>query len=652
MWFDKARDLGICAVFVFLLWAPLGRWAGMRLVRGTNAPCQSIAIALGLGAWCLWILLLGVFGLLYRSLLLISAVGFFLALRLHRHVMPPEMRSGVSLEGREWLPLGVMAGIGLTYFVLVTGSTLAPEVAFDSLNVHLPYARDAALSHRVTFEPNNWSSVMPALPLMSYITAFLFSGVTLAKLFNLVCYAASAGVIYSYARRWWNRKVASAAALLFLSCPLALYEATTALIDLPLTLFCGLAVLALLEWTRGSELVMLRLSAVSLGFALGCKYHAAFWLAPAVLLIVFHSTVRRRQGLKHTLRLLLQYLTIVLMLYLPWLYRTWHYTGNPVFPAANWLFKSPYFTPQMEAAARAAYANEGVGVSVRELVRLPWTVTFHPGPFRGTLGMVLSAGVALALVRRMSQPVGYGLVLAGCYFYAWALTAQEIRYLLPLVPLISFLAAVGLIGEQQPGVAAPRNGSRWPWRLRPVAGYAGLVVLVAGSLLAFPSWYPKAVKEWTYWHSYQSPFPYLLGRMTAQDYVRRDVPSIDVYDYVNSHLGTGDRILLLNDAARFYSQVPTLYSFTVEAETFLLQEKEEAVVAGLKSSGITHVLLNYNGIAPLPGIAPRLGVYFFLDRQFQQRQLEPVYSSNNVVLYRVRKNPEVHEENRTHPGLQ
>lgn len=638
MWSDITRDLAICAVFALILWAPLGRWLVHRLGRGKLPANLSLAFAFGIGAWCLWILLLGAAGLLYRSVLLVSAACIFLALRLYRHIMPPRPSPVIPIGKGGRLASGLMWFIGFLYLILVTGSALAPEQAFDSLNVHLPYARDAALSHRTIFDPNNWSSAMPALPLMSYITAFLTSGVNLAKLFNVLCFAACAGVICFYARRWWGGKAGAAAALLFLSCPIALYEATTALIDLPLAMFSAAAVLSLLEWTRGGERELLRLSAVSLGFALGCKYHAAFWLVPASLLILFHSLRVRRQDLKSTLTILMQYLLIVFVLFLPWLYRTWHYTGNPVFPAANWLFKSPYFTPQMDAAAKAAYANEGVGVSLFELARLPWTVTVHPGPFRGTLGILFLVGVALALVRRMAQPAGYGLAFAAFYFYAWALTAQEIRYLLPLAPLLCVIASAGIVGKREDSCVG--EGNRMPPWLRTLAAYAGLATIIAGSLLAFPYCYPKVVREWTYWHSYQSPLAFLLGRETAQDFVKRDVPSIYVYDYINAHLGERDRILLLNDSARFYSRVSTLYSFTVEAERFLLLETEEGLVAGLEMSGITHVLLNYNGIAPLTGVAPRRGAYFFLDKRFQERHLEPVYSKDNVVLYRIRRNTE------------
>ena len=99
-----------------------------------------------------------------------------------------------------------------------------------------------------------------------------------------------------------------------------------------------------------------------------------------------------------------------------------------------------------------------------------------------------------------------------------------------------------------------------------------------------------------------------------------------------------DRILLLNDAAQFYARVPTLYSYTVEGEEILLQETSEGVLRKLKESGITHVLLNYNGVAPLPGVVPRRGVYFFMDPTFQEKHLETMYAKNNVVLYRLTHN--------------
>jgi hypothetical protein len=141
--------------------------------------------------------------------------------------------------------------------------------------------------------------------------------------------------------------------------------------------------------------------------------------------------------------------------------------------------------------------------------------------------------------------------------------------------------------------------------------------------------------DWTYWHGFKSPLPYLLGRETAQRYLERDVSSIYVYDFINENLAPQNRILLLNDHAQFYSQVPTLYSFTLEGERILLETTEEALLAGLTESGITHVLLNFNGINPLPGVAPRTGVYLFLDESFRNRYLVPVFSKNNVWLYRV-----------------
>lgn len=623
-------DILILVASALVLWAPLGRALLDRAGIGRPDQGVSLSVALGMGCWAYCVLLMGSLGLIYGWTLTAAAIVLLLLPGVRERILPAKGQAK-SLGGGT-VPVRVFAliaaAISLAYIAIGLGSSLAPELSFDALNVHLPYSRDSAIAHRTGFAPNNWSSVMPALPLMTYITAFAWSGVTLAKLFNLLCYVATGGVVSWFAARLWGRTQAVAAALLFLSCPVAIYEATTALIDLPLTLFSSIAVFSLLEWARESNPSFLWLSALSLGLACGCKYHAAFWFLPILLVLIFHCLKVRKMGFGPTFSLLMRYAFIVIGLVLPWLVRAWYFTGNPVFPLANGLFKSPYFPPAMEAAANAMYANEGLGRSFGSLLLLPWTVTFHPGPFRGTPGVLLLPGALIAAFRFRTRLVRYALLLAVLYFYTWAVTAQEIRYLLPLVPLLSAIAAAGILGGSADCGQAPR---RW-FMLR----HFGMAAVLLGSLMTLPPFYPLWVHDWTYWHAYLSPVRFLTGKESAQEYLSRDVPSIYVYDFMNANLRREDRVLLLNDAAQFYSSIPTLYSFTVEGERILKQTSEQEVLRALKESRISHVLLNYNGIAPLSGVEPRLGVYFFLSREFQNRHLEIVFSRNNVTLYRVR----------------
>ncbi len=623
MLLQAAKDLTLCAVFALLLWAPLGRRVVERLAGGGHAFGYPAALSIGIGLWGLWTLLLGLCGLLYSWVVAVCAALAFVALRLDRRLIavrtdPPWGRADLAAAA----VLGILSAL---YIAIALASAAAPELAFDALNVHLPYARDAAAAHRAGFVANNWSSVMPALPLMSYITAFLYSGLGLVKLVNVLAYVLVGAVLCGVAREWWGRTHGVAAAALFWSCPVAIYEATTALIDLPLTLYSAIAVCALLEWTRTGSEGGLRLSALALGLAFGCKYHAVFWVPPLLGIMAWHLLVVRRSTPGDAARTILRYGALAFLLFLPWAARAWYYTGNPVFPAANGFFQSPYFPPSMQSAAAAAYANEGVGRDWQALLTLPWTVTLHPGPFRGTLGLIFLPGVVLALFRSRSRETRYALALAGAYFLAWGLTAQEIRYLLPLAPVLALLTVAGVLGTAPAARATLRPG-----RL------AAIAVLVAATVMALPSVYPLWARAWTYWHSYRCPGPYLMGRETAEQYVLRDVPSVYVYDYVNRNLTGQDRILLLNDAAQFYSRVPTLYSFTVEADRILMDTTEEGVIAKMRASGVTYVLLNYNGIAPLPGVVPRRGVYFFLDGRFRDRCMDPVYSRNNVTLYRFR----------------
>lgn len=620
--------LVVCAT-ALLLWAPVGRYLLGKAGLGRPDQGISLSIAFGMGVWGYVILFLGSLGLIHGWSLFAVAAVFLLLTGAYRRILPlggPMPVSG-SIARMDKVFILAAAVISIAYVAIGTGSALAPELSFDALNVHLPYARDSVATHRAGFAANNWSSVMPALPLMTYITAFAWSGVTLAKLFNLLCYILTGGVVHWFARRQWGNTHAAAATLLFLSAPLAIYEATTALIDLPFALYSAISAFCLLEWTRSDDAPFLWLSAASLGFACGCKYHAAFWFLPVFLVLMWHCLRVKKIGFARAFSFSARYALIVVCLTLPWLARAWYFTGNPVFPLANGLFRSPYFPPAMDAAAKAMYANEGVGRSLQALVLLPWTVTAHPGPFRGTPGVLLLPGAILAILRLRTRQVRYALILAGLYFYSWAVTAQEIRYLLPIFPLLSVLAASGILGQDATG---PQPAQGW-LRLRSLA----MPAILLASLTALPPIYTRWVHDWTYWHGYRSPVRFLAGKQTAQEYLSRDVPSIYVYDYVNANLRAADRVLLLNDSAQFYSHVPTLYSFTVEGERILQETTEEGVMRRLKESGISHVLLNYNGVAPLSGVEPRLGVYFFLSPGFQERHLGTVFSRNNVTLYRV-----------------
>jgi hypothetical protein len=624
-----AVDILILAATALLFWAPVGRVLLGKIGVGRSEQGISLPVAIGMGFWGYCVLLMGCLGLIYGWVLASGAGLLILVLGAYRKILPavdaPAAAGAGSRADRVFVLIAM--AISLAYIAIGLGSALSPELSFDALNVHLPYARGSAEAHRAGFAPNNWSSVMPALPLMAYITAFAWSGVTLAKLFNLLCYVVAGGAVWWFSMRRWGRVHAAAATLLFLSSPLAIYEATTALIDLPFALFSAIAVFTLLEWAIGDKESFLRLSALSLGLAFGCKYHAAFWFLPVLLVLAWHCLKVKKTGVTQAFSVMARYGLIAAVPAVPWLVRAWYFSGNPVFPLANSLFRSPYFPPAMEAAAKAMYANQGVGRSFQALAFLPWTVTLHPGPFRGTPGLLLLPGVVLAVIRVRTRQARYAFLLAALYFYTWAMTAQEIRYLLPLIPLLSILAAAGFLGSRATSETPP--GARvWP-RL------FGKLAILLGSLTALPPVYPLWVHDWTYWHGYRSPLRFLAGKETPQEYVSRDVPSIYVYDYINANLRPSDRVLLLNDSARFYSRIPTLYSFTVEGERILRQTSKEGILRKLKESGISYVLLNYNGVKPLSGVEPRQGVYFFLNRAFRDRHLESVFSRNNVVLYRV-----------------
>src|SRR5262245_13353572 len=278
------KDILIATALAWGVCLPIGR----AVLRSAGLPAPpALALPLGMGGWCLLILGLGVLGGLRPTLLIagaacITAAALRIAGRgVSTPGVHPSRHRGVRASS------ALLIGAAAFYLLLVLASAFAPETAFDAINIYLPYAHGAARAHRLAFAPTDWQSSMPMLPVMGYVTSFAVSGLASAKLWNVLWFGLCGGLAAWFVKPRAAPPAAPAAAALALSSPVLLYEATTALIDIPLAVYSGVVVFGFLEYVERGERAWLRVSAIGLGLALGCKYHAAFWLAPLGVLLAW-----------------------------------------------------------------------------------------------------------------------------------------------------------------------------------------------------------------------------------------------------------------------------------------------------------------------------------------------------------------------------
>jgi hypothetical protein len=219
----------------------------------------------------------------------------------------------------------------------------------------------------------------------------------------------------------------------------------------------------------------------------------------------------------------------------------------------------------------------------------------------------------LVLVSRRGR-VGGGLALVALLFtLCWAWSAQLIRYLFPALFIVTALAGWAMVvvwralGEQKPRLA---------W-LAP-----GMFVLGVGLQLPVLIQQSGAVPTGI-------PFQVVLGQVSREDYRAQAIPAQQTLAYASATLDGEQRIYAVAETYQFLSDVPLLTPhFSLAGDRILFASSEQALLAELVQSRITHVLINYQAL-------PAHWDFLIHQTAFLSTYATLEYQANDVALYRL-----------------
>jgi hypothetical protein len=268
------------------------------------------------------------------------------------------------------------------------------------------------------------------------------------------------------------------------------------------------------------------------GAALGTKYTALVWavaMTPAWLWTM-RPVARRMTLVRGTMALAVVAVSVSGV----WYVRAAWYRGNPVFPFLVEVFnaaqvrQSPVVGTLPEAKAPLGQTPWGWAAS-------PWQATMHADVLGGRahqLGPIFLAVLpGLFLVRRL-RGLGILLCVAGTYWTIWYLSRQNVRFLFPLVPLLS-VAAAWVLAEM-------RRMPRVPRKLAYAALGGALVVAAAVSASRCRDKLAVAV-----------------GWENRREWLLRSEPSYTAAETANQLLKPGAKILS-QDFRSFYFDCPVV----------------------------------------------------------------------------------------------
>lgn len=449
-------------------------------------------------------------------------------------------------------------------------AALKPEISSDGLSMHLALPASVAEQGFWPFDHMHaiWS-LMPAGADALYTGVYLLGGEAAAKLLNFAFLCILCALLVRVARRWTTPEGAYLCAALFASTPLVQLVTGSLFVE---NVWAALLLGAVIVLVEDGDL---RVAGVLAGAAVAVKLIAvAFALPLAALALRGKARVAA--------------LACALLFALPPYVFAYAKSGNPIFPFANAVFRSPDYDSE------SSFKDPRFG-DLHPSWTAPYDLTFRSAMYvegqGGAAGFQYFALLlpALLLIRKRDQVVIGAVTVAGTAIVL--LGAPNLRYAYAAMPLASLALA-------------------WlPVRAASVLG------LIAVNLWFLPS------------SGYYNPDFALFGKQDIEPFIAAKAPVRTLIERLNRQ-APGEAVAFFSTDATAGLRAAA-YTDTWHNEHYWERVRNApdaaAIAAQFRALGIRHV------IAPNSREAP-----FEVVRGFLARWLDAETTVGPLTLYRVR----------------
>lgn len=525
----------------------------------------------------------------------------------------------------------VMFSTGALGLLLALFQAFTPPWDYDGLAYHLQGPRLFLEAGRIIPIPDNWFTYYPSTWEMIYMLGMGLGSDIFARLIHFSTLIVFLLATYAFGRRFLPKSGGWLAAAILLGIPILPLWGNAAYTDIAWALFQFLAIALFLVCIKERNPWLLGLSGIMQGLALGSKYLA---LSGAGILFVFVLWYSLRDegkwtGWKKVIRDGMIFGLGASIVALPWYLKNFIWTGNPVFPL--------YFPQQVIDPTQLMiwmdYVNSfGTGKNWYDYLLLPFNLYLQHdkfGTFMGSMEMPSPLFLFVLVYPWLRKTIDIairnildllGLILIAQFIF-WALGSHQNRFLLPLFPGLSILAAVVLMSLSKR-------------LLKYKLGRSIMIGLSAGMVLVtliFMYMYVGFLK----------PYNVLLGNETKSGFLESVLRDYSGITYINNSLPLNTKVMFIWDGRGYYCNNKCLADVDQSRWSALIQNTStlEEISDWLQERNITHLFFSKEDITFFLLKHDQKGEYLkatkYLLDEFVPKCTNEVFTDEWVQIYEI-----------------
>jgi hypothetical protein len=355
----------------------------------------------------------------------------------------PELGSSDALaQGAKGVPL-LASLCGALALAAIIGS-FAPASDADTLRYHFSLAkRDLELGRIVAIYGWSVFDFFPQFGELLFRLAYALAGTSAAQLITTGFTFVTAAAIAVMTRQLGLGPVAAwVSALFYLALRTTIEQSGSGNIDHILAALIAAATVAFVAWRRSPSWSLAVTFGLLLGGALNVKYHALPLIACWGVCAAVDAVANRRPLMQ-----LIAAGAVAGLIWMPMLSRNWAIAGSPVFPLLNDLFSADgvAYYDQVSEMRKAS--------GLLDVLLVPLNIFLKPELFDGHQFGVPFILIFLPFSVLRIREWGVFAIWAGiilCYAAIWyGFTSREVRYLVPVMPLLVSIAGAGAVAAWQ-----------------------------------------------------------------------------------------------------------------------------------------------------------------------------------------------------------